>query len=491
MAGRGNDSDDLSARGNESNQSASSQECQLLPPDELCFKNTEFTQTCKIQSKCYVTETVKILKKARFKPEREWFENHHQFCHFFHMPDEPNLKLQGMWMLLLRTVPLHESEDTSWFSVNGVPIRYSMREHALISGLDCHDYPAKYKKIGSFAFVDRHFNSHKEITMISVREKLLSLSACGDRLRMAVIYFLGTIIIAKGRYNAPFDPFILRIVNAVEVCKTFPWGRLTFENALRSITRVMKHLKGKPKNNVNFPGFIIPLEILACECIPALKARFREGVDGCMSNCPRMCKKRFQSNSMKGYPLEDLYDTVGEIKVIDSVLVPTVDEEPLMARIMDGETDYENEEGVSNLWSIWLLTVTEKPIFWQELYELDVAARKFSQKKDKRKVHEEASSSNTSLENAKKVETLDGRIDGIEKEMKEMKEKEEDNENNDGFDYQSMDYDWGGQQNDSNGVDATTKEPEDADMVENTEVVEEKESEKEAQKDDRGSEEET
>ena len=208
-----------------------------------------------------MTETVKFLKKARFKPELEWFENHPQFCHFFHMPDEPNLKLQGMWMLLLRTVPLHESEDTSWFAVNGVPIRYSMREHALISGLDCHDYPAKYKKIGSFAFVDRHFKSQKEITMIYVREKLLSMSACGDRLRMAVLYFLGTIIRGKGRYNAPFDPFILRVVNDVEVCKIFPWGRLTFEDALRSITRVMKHLKGKPKNNVNFPGFIIPLEV--------------------------------------------------------------------------------------------------------------------------------------------------------------------------------------------------------------------------------------
>ena len=177
------------------------------------------------------------------------------------MPDEPNLKLQGMWMLLLRTVPLHESEDTSWFAVNGVPIRYSMREHALISGLDCHDYPAKYKKIGSFAFVDRHFKSHKEITMIFVREKLLSMSVCGDRLRMAVLYFLGTIIRGKGRYNAPFDPFILRVVNDVEVCKIFPWGRLTFEDALRSIIHVMKHLKGKPKNNVNFPGFIIPLEV--------------------------------------------------------------------------------------------------------------------------------------------------------------------------------------------------------------------------------------
>ncbi|CAG7900946.1 unnamed protein product [Brassica rapa] len=208
-----------------------------------------------------------------------------------------------------------------------------------------------------------------------------------------------------------------------------------------------------------------------------------------------------------------------------------------MARLMDGEPDYENEEGVSNLWSTWL-TVKEKPIFWQELYELDVAAREFPQKKDKRKVHEEASSSNTSLEDVLKgfeerlmtslsevngkVEKMNKRLGKIErcqvvlkkrckrmkamekklekiedcqyylkkkakkveKEMKEMKEKEEDKENNDGFDYQGMDYVLDGQRNDSNGADATTKEPEDADMVENTEVVEEseEESEEEAQK---------
>nr|VDD14965.1 unnamed protein product [Brassica oleracea] len=206
-----------------------------------------------------------------------------------------------------------------------------------------------------------------------------------------------------------------------------------------------------------------------------------------------MCKKRFQSNSMKGYPLEDLYDTVGEIKVIDSVLVPTVDEEPLMARIMDGETDYENEEGVSNLWSIWLLTVTEKPIFWQELYELDVAARKFSQKKDKRKVHEEASSSNTSLENVEKMNKRLGKIERcqlvLKKRCKRRKAMEKKLEKIEDCQYYLKKK--AKKQNDSNGVDATTKEPEDADMVENTEVVEEKESEKEAQKDDRGSEEET
>ncbi|XP_048605929.1 uncharacterized protein At3g43530-like [Brassica napus] len=321
--------DDLSAHGNETDHpaqenetdhlSATSQECQPLPPDVLYFKNTEFTKTCKIQSKCYVSNTVATIKTL--KHELKWFENHPQFCHIFHMPDEPYLKLLGVWMLLLRTIPLVEGEDTSWFAVNGVPIRYSIREHALISGLNCSGYPDKYEELGSYEFVDRHFVSHKAITMKSVEEKLLSMRACGDRLRMVVLYFLGTVIRGRGR----------------------------------------------------------------------------EHVAGCLANCPRMCKWWFQSNSMKGYPLEDLYNALGKTKVIKSVLAPTIDEETLMAGIMEDEPDYENEDGPSNLWSSWL-TVKEKPIWWKDLYELDVAARKFPTKKDKRKVNEEASSSNASLE---------------------------------------------------------------------------------------------
>ena len=93
------------------------------------------------------------------------------------------------------------------------------------SGLYCDGYPDKYENLGSYEFLDRHFMSHKAITMKSVEEKLLSMSACGDRLRMAVLYFLGTAIRGRGTYNAPFDSFILRVVNNVEDCKTFPWGR--------------------------------------------------------------------------------------------------------------------------------------------------------------------------------------------------------------------------------------------------------------------------
>lgn len=117
---------------------------QPMQPLEFYFKSSEFPKNSKIQTKCFVTKTVKLIKG---KPEAEGFTSHPQFQHFFHMPDEDNLKLQGMWMLLLRTICTPE-DDVAWFAVNGVTIRYSMREHALISGLDCGDYPPNYEKLG-------------------------------------------------------------------------------------------------------------------------------------------------------------------------------------------------------------------------------------------------------------------------------------------------------------------------------------------------------
>ena len=119
-------------------------------------------------------------------------------------------------------------------------------------------------------------------------------------------------------------------------------------------------------------------------------------------------------------------------------MIPTVDEESLLARIVEGEPDYENEEGVSNAWSTWL-TVKEKPIFWQELYELDVAAREFTKKKDKKKVNEEVSSSSHGLEDLLKgfeerlmtslsevnlkVETMDKRLGVMEKSQVVLKRR--------------------------------------------------------------------
>ncbi|KAJ4889074.1 hypothetical protein Rs2_28822 [Raphanus sativus] len=94
---------------------------------------------------------------------------------------------------------------------------------------------------------------------------------------------------------------------------------------------------------------------------------------------------------------EDMSAAVSS-KTIHSVLVPTVDEQTLLARIIDPEPEYHREGSKSDRWNHWL-NVKQKKIWWKELYESDIAARVFTKKKDKEKVMIEAgSSSNVGME---------------------------------------------------------------------------------------------
>lgn len=86
------------------------------------------------------------------------------------------------------------------------------------------------------------------------------------------------------------------------------------------------------------------------------------------------------------------------------MLLPTVDEEIMLARIIDVEEEYEREGGQSDTWNYWL-NVKGKTIWWKEMYEMDIAARKFEKKKNKGKEKEvEASSSYVDLESLKGLE---------------------------------------------------------------------------------------
>ncbi|KAG5389219.1 hypothetical protein IGI04_030760 [Brassica rapa subsp. trilocularis] len=131
---------------------------------------------------------------------------------------------------------------------------------------------------------------------------------------------------------------------------------------------------------------------------------------------------REESNPVRGTTVVSLsLDTETEgmsvvsSKVINSVLVPTVDEETLLARIIDLEPEYHREGSTSDRWNYWL-NVKQKKIWWKELYESDVAARKFTKTEKKETVTiVEGSSSNSGLESMLK---------GVEERIVEVMEEE-------------------------------------------------------------------
>ncbi|CAN7008484.1 unnamed protein product [Brassica rapa subsp. trilocularis] len=102
-----------------------------LRPNEFFFKPKDYRKSCKLQSRCHQYKFMTILGGLD-ESEKRWFLEHPQFKHLFHMVCTSTRKMMGLWMLLLRTIVTHKSRQ-AWFAVNGVPIRYSIREHGITS----------------------------------------------------------------------------------------------------------------------------------------------------------------------------------------------------------------------------------------------------------------------------------------------------------------------------------------------------------------------
>ncbi|XP_048617174.1 uncharacterized protein At3g43530-like [Brassica napus] len=374
-----------------------------MRPVGFFFKPSDYWTACKLSSRChqhYFLETIKDFKES----EKSWFENHPQFKHLFHMDCCEKRKVQGLWMLLLRCMHTGK-ERQAWFGVNGVPIRYSIREHALLSGLYCGSYPENYPRKGKMKFATKHFkhlqkktkekNRKKQglrVTEADVLEKLEKMEAddgSDERLKMAVLYFLTRVIRGRTRNAYFIEPFILQAVDDLDFCNKFPWGRYTFDDCMKEIFHLRDHFaKGLPENNMQwtFPGFVIPLEILAFECIPVLRESFRDPDPNCLPDCPRMCKWKYKRTGTTGFALEEIYKALGNTKVISSTLKPQGDELDLLYEIMDEgsvedvelQDDSDKADIAVDGWNR-ILIEPEGKIFWEDLFEMDVRTRPTTQ----------------------------------------------------------------------------------------------------------------
>ncbi|XP_024010575.1 uncharacterized protein At3g43530-like [Eutrema salsugineum] len=84
-----------------------------------------------------------------------------------------------------------------------------------------------------------------------------------------------------------------------------------------------------------------------------------------------MCRQKFQPFTLKGFPLSELYETLGNPRVIESILQPSEDEVIMLAGVMERN---EEEDIVPENWTRRLVE-EKKPIFWKEICKIDVDAR--------------------------------------------------------------------------------------------------------------------
>ncbi|CAA7052591.1 unnamed protein product [Microthlaspi erraticum] len=270
------------------------------------------------------------------------------------MPRERNHNLQGVWTLLLRNACIEKKKEV-WFIVNGVPIRYGLREHALISGLYSHNYPSGFaeNKSRKMAFVEKYFKLGSTVRYQDLKpmlEKMKPPPNSDDRLRMLILYFLASIIKGQTKTGKKLVPRDLQDNDP------FQWG----------CSRIEKQSQPWP-----IPGFILPLEFLAFEAIPQLGERFLQPFPGADEECPKMCKSMFKKCDMKGIPFERISAQLGTTKDIDNILTANASEKRLLERITEPEDDVDEHCVVVESWM--KLANQLQVIFLKEMYDEDVA----------------------------------------------------------------------------------------------------------------------
>ncbi|XP_033128552.1 uncharacterized protein LOC103873326 [Brassica rapa] len=195
-------------------------------PAGFFFNPSNYGKGCKLSSRCHQHDFLNKTIGKLDASEKSWFQEHPQFKHIFHMDCTSTRKVMGLWMLLLRTMHTEKGRQ-AWFGVNGVPIRYSIREHSLLSGLYCHSYPENYQSIGRLKFARKYFKVKKtkdgkekglQVTEADVKEKLqkMKFDGSGDRLRMAVLYFLATVLRGRSKAGYFIEYFLLQAVEDLE-----------------------------------------------------------------------------------------------------------------------------------------------------------------------------------------------------------------------------------------------------------------------------------
>lgn len=168
-----------------------------------------------------------------------------------------------------------------WFLFAGKPIRFSIQEFTLVTGLNCRNYPPQCKKRSKKIISERPYwvDLFGTMTDVSVSHvvKMLKNKTVTDtelRIKYALLALLSAVILPTSH-----NPHILQAaaekIKDVDQFLSYPWGRASFELLMSSIKE--RDEVSLSQNTIAFKGFVMAVQLVLIEAVPSLMGVVRDG----------------------------------------------------------------------------------------------------------------------------------------------------------------------------------------------------------------------
>ncbi|XP_019091553.1 PREDICTED: uncharacterized protein LOC104741704 isoform X2 [Camelina sativa] len=232
------------------------------------------------------------------KGSKEWERiKNSQFGKIFELPvarcSHSGKLLHGLLSRQLVTEKKHEM----WFVFGGHPIRFSMREFQIVTGLRCGELPTQDEvdkhKDQYLSVWHRLFGNKTMVTVADVLDMLLQNDKTTEKkkqfsswkkLCLALIVIVDGVVVCHDQSFV--SPEFVEMLNDIDYFLDYPWGRLAFtatirrfgppEDATNPIGKLKKRLKQKTSACYGFP---LALQLQALESIPVILERIKDPMD--------------------------------------------------------------------------------------------------------------------------------------------------------------------------------------------------------------------
>ncbi|ESQ43517.1 hypothetical protein EUTSA_v10015691mg [Eutrema salsugineum] len=167
-----------------------------------------------------------------------------------------------------------------WCLFAGQPIRFSIREFAITTGLDCSKLPPakKLKEYQVNAETIELFGSEKNATPGWIATTLAGrpYKDKETRFKLACLLLIDGIVCPTSR-NAKISAEHIMMVQDVDKFLEYPWGRKSFDLTIHSIKTRTATTSYLCQPTCAFQGFIHALQMVILECAPAILKKDLKG----------------------------------------------------------------------------------------------------------------------------------------------------------------------------------------------------------------------
>lgn len=211
-------------------------------------------------------------QKAKFKSTT--------FGHFLKL--EP-LAFSGQLVhcMLLKEV-FHLNPNEMMFKLHETLLKFSLSDFALITGLNCSEYPSycdedgipQQLQMGSSWLCNKYFPGKSSVYRGNLYDFLDQnhVEDDNDAIKLALIFIVDYILLSK-KDNKLVDKYLWHMVDNLELFGSFPWGRKSFSLTLEYLKKALKGKQTDSQQDIIFYelfGFPTAFQVWIYECFISL-----------------------------------------------------------------------------------------------------------------------------------------------------------------------------------------------------------------------------